>query len=72
MHHYDLVDVPYRHCSHCRLCVGLLEQKEMTEEQFLVLAGCIYIAPHIPKPFAQIGSSVMFIAAAAIALGWKP
>ena len=44
----------------------------MTEEQFLVLAGCIYIAPHIPKQIAQIGGSVMFIVAAAIGLGWKP
>ena len=45
----------------------------MTDEQFLVLAGCIWLAPHIQKPFAQIGSSVMFIVAAAIALlGWKP
>jgi hypothetical protein len=42
----------------------------MTEEQFLVLAGCIWLAPHIPKQFAQIGSSVIFIAAAAIGLGW--
>ena len=25
-----MVDVPHRHCSHCRLCVGVLEQKEMT------------------------------------------
>jgi hypothetical protein len=46
--------------------------EHMTEEQFLVLAGCIWLAPHIPKQFAQIGSSVMFIVAAAIGLGWKP
>jgi hypothetical protein len=44
----------------------------MNEEQFLVLAGCIWLAPHIPKPFAQIGSSALFIVAAAIGLGWKP
>jgi hypothetical protein len=44
----------------------------MTEEQFLVLSGCIWLAPHIPKQFAQIGSSAIFIAAAAIGLGWKP
>jgi hypothetical protein len=69
---HDLVDVPDRLCPHCRVCVGVLEQKEMTNEQFLVLAGCIYIAPHMPKPFAQIGSSALFIVAAAIGLGWKP
>jgi hypothetical protein len=44
----------------------------MTDQQFLVLAGCIWLAPHIPKQFAQIGSSAIFIAAAAIGLGWKP
>jgi hypothetical protein len=44
----------------------------MNEEQFLVLAGCIWLAPHIPKPFAQIGGSALFIVAAAIGLGWKP
>jgi hypothetical protein len=48
------------------------EEKVMTEEQFLVLSGCIWLAPHIPKQFAQIGSSAIFIAAAAIGLGWKP
>jgi hypothetical protein len=42
----------------------------MTEEQFLVLAGCIWLAPHMPKHFAHIGGSAMFIAAAAIGLGW--
>jgi hypothetical protein len=47
-------------------------EASMTEEQYLVLAGCIWLAPHIPKQFAQIGSSVIFIAAAAIALGWLP
>ena len=25
-----MVDVPHWHCSHCRVCVGVLEQKEMT------------------------------------------
>jgi len=44
----------------------------MTDEQFLVLAGCIWLAPHMPKQLAQIGSSVTFIVAAAIGLGWKP
>jgi hypothetical protein len=27
---HDLVDVPDRHCSHCRLRVGVLEEQEMT------------------------------------------
>jgi hypothetical protein len=44
----------------------------MTDEQFLVLAGCIWLAPHMPKPFAQIGGCIILIVAAAIGLGWKP
>jgi hypothetical protein len=44
----------------------------MTSEQFLVLAGCIWLAPHIAKPFAQIVGCTMLIVASAIGLGWKP
>jgi len=43
----------------------------MTNEQFLVLAGCIWLAPHMPKHFAQIGTSVVFIVATVIGSGWK-
>jgi hypothetical protein len=32
---HDLVDVANRHCSHCRVRVGFLEQKEMTKEEAL-------------------------------------
>jgi hypothetical protein len=32
-----LVDVPDRHCSHCRVRVGFLEQKEMTKEDAIKL-----------------------------------
>ena len=32
-----MVDVPYRHCSHCRVRVGVLEQKEMTKEDAIKL-----------------------------------
>jgi hypothetical protein len=34
---HDLVDVPDRHCSHCRVRVGVLEQKEMTKEDAIKL-----------------------------------
>ena len=30
-----MVDVPDRNCSHCRVRVGALEQKEMTKEEAL-------------------------------------
>jgi hypothetical protein len=48
------------------------KEKAMTYEQFLVLAGCIWLAPHMPKQLAQIGGCVMLIVASAIGLGWKP
>jgi hypothetical protein len=44
----------------------------MTDQQFLVLAGCIWLAPHMHKQFAQIGGCVTLIVASAIGLGWKP
>ena len=44
----------------------------MTNEQFLVLAGCIWLAPHMQKHFAQIGGCAMLIVASAIQMGWKP
>lgn len=44
----------------------------MTDEQFLVLAGCIWLAPHMPKQFAQIGGCTILIVGSAIGLGWKP
>ena len=44
----------------------------MTDAQFLVLAGCIWLTPHMPKQFAQIGGCVMLIMASAIGLGWLP
>jgi hypothetical protein len=44
----------------------------MTDEQFLVIAGCIWLAPHMPKHLAQIGGYVMLIVASAIGVGWKP
>jgi hypothetical protein len=44
----------------------------MTDHQFLVLAGCIWLAPHMPKEFGFFGGSAIFIVASAIGLGWKP
>ena len=29
------MDVPNRHCSHCRVRVGVLEEQEMTKEEAL-------------------------------------
>jgi len=42
----------------------------MTNEQFLVLAACVWLAPHMPKGFALIGSCAILIVAASIGLGW--
>jgi hypothetical protein len=44
----------------------------MTDAQFLVLAACIWIAPHALKPYAQISGYAMLIVAAALELGWMP
>lgn len=44
----------------------------MTDQQFLVLAACIWFAPHMPKHLAQIGGCVTLIVASAIGMGWKP
>jgi hypothetical protein len=44
----------------------------MSSEQFLILASWIWLAPHMPKQFAQIGGYTMLIVAAAIGMGWKP
>jgi hypothetical protein len=43
----------------------------MTDAQFLVLAACIWLTPHAPKQYAQIGGCAMLIVAAALELGWK-
>jgi hypothetical protein len=65
-----LVDVPDRLCPHCRVCVGYLEQEEMTDERFLILSACIWLAPHVPKVIGLINGCAMLILVAAIGLGW--
>jgi hypothetical protein len=47
----------------------MLKGEEMTDHQFLVLAGCIWLAPHMSKGFGFYGSSAIFIVAFAIKLG---
>ena len=42
----------------------------MTDERFLVLAACIWLAPHMPKQFSLISSCTMLTVAAAVGLGW--
>jgi len=44
----------------------------MTDERFLVLAGCIWLAPHLPKWLVLFNGLAMLIVASAIGLGWKP
>jgi len=43
----------------------------MTDERFLLLAACIWIAPHLPKGFSLINGCAMLILAVATGLGWK-
>jgi hypothetical protein len=42
----------------------------MTEAQFLVLAACIWFAPHVPKELAFINGGIMAITAVSIGMGW--
>jgi hypothetical protein len=44
----------------------------MTDEQFLVLAGCIWLAPHMPKGLGLVNGSAILIVVTAIGLGWLP
>ena len=41
----------------------------MTDQQFLVLAACIWLAPHVSKQFAFMGGSAILITASLIGLG---
>ena len=43
----------------------------MTDTQLLVLAACIWIAPHTSKLYAQISGCVMLFVAVVIELGKK-
>jgi len=42
----------------------------MTEAQFLVILGTIWVSPHLHKGYGQIIGSVMLIVAACKGLGW--
>ena len=42
----------------------------VSDEKFLVLAACVWLAPHVPKQSALIGANLMLITAAIIGLGW--
>ena len=42
----------------------------MTDSQFLVLMGTVWIAPHINKYYAQITGLIMTAVAACKGLGW--
>ena len=47
-----------------------LEFADMTETQLLILAGMIWVAPHLPAPAGLLGGSWFLLAAALIGLGW--
>ena len=51
-------------------CVSNLEGKRMTDTQFLVVIGTIWIAPHVNKYYAQITGSIIICIAACKGLGW--
>lgn len=42
----------------------------MTDTQFLVVIGTIWIAPHVNKYYAQITGSIIICLAACKGLGW--
>ena len=42
----------------------------MTDERFLILSACIWLAPHVPKGLAIINGCVMLMLVGAIGLGW--
>jgi hypothetical protein len=42
----------------------------MTDSQLLVLAGMIWVAPHVPAPAGLLGGSLILIAASFNGLGW--
>lgn len=41
----------------------------MTNDQFFILAGCILLAPHLPKQFSFISGGAMLVMAGAINYG---
>ena len=47
----------------------MLEGEEMTNEQLLILAACIWLAPHAPNWLGLINGCVILIVAFAIKLG---
>jgi hypothetical protein len=44
----------------------------MTDERFLILSACIWLAPHVPKGIAIANGCVMLLLVAAIGLEWLP
>jgi hypothetical protein len=47
-------------------------ETSMTDERFLILSACIWLAPHVPKGLAIINGCVLLLLAAAIEFGWMP
>jgi ABC-type multidrug transport system permease subunit len=50
----------------------MFEGEEMTDERFLILSACIWLAPHVPKGISIINCCAMLLLAAAIGFGWMP
>jgi hypothetical protein len=44
----------------------------MTGTQFLVLAACIWLAPHAPNWLGLVNGCAILLVAASIGLGWLP
>jgi len=42
----------------------------MTDERFLILSACIWLAPHVPKGIGLLNGCVFLLLTAAIGLGW--
>jgi hypothetical protein len=57
---HDLVDVANRHCSHCRVRVGVLEEQAMKDSDYCLLLAIIVLAPHLSKGWALLMWAVFF------------
>jgi hypothetical protein len=57
---HDLVDVANRHCPHCRVRVGFLEEQAMKDSDYCLLLAIIVLAPHLSKGWALFMWAVFF------------
>ena len=47
-----------------------LESIDMTEAQFLILVGTLWVVPHVPARVGLLGGNLILIAACLKGMGW--